>query len=348
MHNICLGVVRKLLNIWVGGRPLEVRLHSRKVEIISQHLIALRAFTPSDFNRKPRSLNELAYWKATEFRSFLLYLGPFVLKDILNKAVYENFLLLHTAVCILLCSKHTLKFGIPFAQNLLHIFIHHSKQSLYGKEFTVYNVHLLAHICDDVEIYGSLDNYSAFPFENFLGRLKRLIKSPLNPLQQIHRRLTEISNSLANINRTDDQCKIKNNCILFFEHEQGPLVFSDEYKWHKQYKKIVIKESKMSLSINSYNVADSYVSLKNDTKIIEIHNIIQKNNNVIIVGKAFTEYSSLYTYPINSSDLNIYVLRKLSDVVHVWPISDIGGKCIVYHNTNEHDSFTCFPLIHNS
>jgi len=41
---------------------------------------------------------------------------------------------------------------------------------LYGLEFAAYNVHLLTHICDDVEIYGPLDECSSFPFENYLGR----------------------------------------------------------------------------------------------------------------------------------------------------------------------------------
>lgn len=35
-----------------------------------------------DFVRKIRGFNDLNWWKATEFRTFLLYLGPVVLKNI--------------------------------------------------------------------------------------------------------------------------------------------------------------------------------------------------------------------------------------------------------------------------
>ena len=40
-------------------------------------------------------------------------------------------------------------------------------------------------------LYGPLDCYSAFPFENFLGQLKRLVRKPHLPLQQVVRRLSE-------------------------------------------------------------------------------------------------------------------------------------------------------------
>jgi len=52
---------------------------------------------PSDFSRRPRSLDELAYWKATEFR-----LCPIVLKGIVSQEIYLHFLTLHIALTILL------------------------------------------------------------------------------------------------------------------------------------------------------------------------------------------------------------------------------------------------------
>jgi hypothetical protein len=45
-------------------------------------------------------------------------------------------------------------------------------KELYGTEFLVYNVHALLHVCDDVRLYGQLDNISCFPYEN-----KKLSKS---------------------------------------------------------------------------------------------------------------------------------------------------------------------------
>ena len=52
-------------------------------------------------------------------------------------------------------------------------------------------MHSLFHICDGVSQYGSLNEYSAFPFENALGIMKRLLRSGCTPLQQLCRRLSE-------------------------------------------------------------------------------------------------------------------------------------------------------------
>jgi hypothetical protein len=56
---------------------------------------------------------------------------------------------------------------------------------LYGEDHLVYNVHCLVHIADDVAILGRMDNFSAFPFESFLGKLKRLVRRPNSLLQQL-------------------------------------------------------------------------------------------------------------------------------------------------------------------
>lgn len=94
---------------------------------------------------------------------------------------------------------------------------------MYGLEFIVYNVHLLSHICDDVEVYGTLDEFSALPFKNFLHHLKKLVKSPTNVLQQIYRRITEI-NILLNENK--NRINLNFHCKYKIQHDCGPLIFN--------------------------------------------------------------------------------------------------------------------------
>lgn len=66
MHLCCLGVTRKLLNIWLKGKHLATRVPSQTVKAISDKLLKLHSYVPCEFNRKPRGLSEIYRWKATE------------------------------------------------------------------------------------------------------------------------------------------------------------------------------------------------------------------------------------------------------------------------------------------
>lgn len=71
MHLVCLGVVKRIYLMWMKG-PLTCRLGFRSLQQISDRLVDLKCYIPSEFARKPRSLFEVLHWKATEFRQFLL------------------------------------------------------------------------------------------------------------------------------------------------------------------------------------------------------------------------------------------------------------------------------------
>nr|XP_054921007.1 uncharacterized protein LOC129381839 [Dermacentor andersoni] len=157
MHLVCLGVMQKLLVLWVRG-PKEVRLGSKVRSEISERNIKLAKFIPSDFNRKPRSLVELDRWKATELRFFLLYGGPLVLSSTIPSHMYENFLTLHVAITIL-ASPNSTASEVSYAGDLLNIFLRNFI-NIYGQEQVSHNVHGLSHIASDVLHLGSLDAWS--------------------------------------------------------------------------------------------------------------------------------------------------------------------------------------------
>ena len=193
MHLICLGIVKCMLTCWKGSERSEriVKLSSGQILNISEQLIKLRDCIPSDFVKRPRSLL-VEQWKATEFCTFLLYTGPVVLKSVLSPALYKHFLTLSVSLNILLRDDVTDNEPlIDYAGRLLHHFVENCA-SLYGETFTVYNVHSLLHLVDDVKYFRtSLNQLNAFPYENYLQSLKRLIRSPSSPLVQVAKRIEE-------------------------------------------------------------------------------------------------------------------------------------------------------------
>lgn len=174
MHNVLLGVMRKLLRLW--WKHVGFKLTTEVKQLLHDLIELCRQYVPTEFNRKPRQFKDIDRWKATELRLFLLYTGVFLMKDILPKDRYRHFLRLSFAIRIL-CDVNDAKDPgmIKKANVQLHKFVTDFKK-LYPTCNITYNIHSLLHICDDVTIYGNLDSYSAFKFENYLQMIKKKVR----------------------------------------------------------------------------------------------------------------------------------------------------------------------------
>lgn len=204
MHLVFLGVTKKLLTMWVKGK-LPHRLSSHSVLQFSKSLLQLRPFIPRNFQRKPRALSELAHFKATEYRLFLLYTSLSVLGQNISAAKFKNFLKFHAGIFILLSPYAGVKSWNDLARALLIQFVE-EVEVIYGPEFIIYNVHSLVHISDDAINYGNLSNVSAFPFENFMQKIKRMLHTKSFSLNQVTKRLAELESVVivADTNSTGD------------------------------------------------------------------------------------------------------------------------------------------------
>lgn len=327
MHLICLGVVKKLLMLWVYGKPL-TKLSYKQISDISTSLLNLVCNIPTEFNRKPRNLNEVKRWKATEFRQFLLYTGPVVLKSIISHDRYINFLSLHIATFIL-CNP-TYKHYINYARSLMQYFVK-TFIILYGKDQMSHNVHNLLHICDDVERFGTLDQFSAFKFENYLQSIKKLIRKPEKPLQQIVRRKYELDNNIPLVENTT-------HCLptLKKQHHMGPII--NNISFLAQYQAIILNN--FVLKISEPNNCCSTT----DNKIINLKNIISTADGILLIAQEFLVLEDVFNKPCKSSFLGIFAAKNLGPLT-LWRLNQVHNKCVKLQYKNIH---VIFPLLHST
>lgn len=213
MHLLCLGIMKRLLHIWAGGRYGRGKLSTEQQCELSSRLKSFRSHLPSMFQRKPRGIEELDRWKATEYRTFLLYAGPVALKKLLPDKLYEHFLVLHVATR-LLAMPSTYRTQNQYADNLLKYFVQEVAE-LYGMTHLVYNFHSLTHLAGDCKQHGPLDSFSAFPFESYLGQLKKMLRTTNNPLSQLSRRISKLTSCATPAVRANVEHDVKpGHCYL--------------------------------------------------------------------------------------------------------------------------------------
>ncbi|XP_065650129.1 uncharacterized protein LOC136078356 [Hydra vulgaris] len=247
MHLVCLGVVRRMICLWIKGE-FHCRQSSNTISITSANLCSLREAMPSDFCRRPRPLFEFRKWKATELRQFLLYSGAVVLHNVLPQLMYQNFLTLSIAMILLLCPRYAAcEHYRDYAEKLMINFVQNFR-IIYGDNQLVYNVHTLIHLVQDCRIYGALDNVSAFPFENKLGIIKKLIRKPHNPIAQVINRCEEKAFATLQ-NRKSMSVEQGAAKLLQRKHSTGMMPPNLPSGYYQQYKNYNGKKYFVSISL---------------------------------------------------------------------------------------------------
>lgn len=263
MHLVCLGVMRKLINLWLSG-PLKCRISTTNSKQISEYLIKISSNFPDEFARRPRSLIHVNRFKATEFRQLLLYTGPCAFRSVLPDKYFRHYLLLHTAMYILLSKSANNSEWNSFAKSLLLKFVTQMSE-LYGSGSIVYNVHSLLHIADDALKFGSLDNISAFEFESHLCFLKKAIRGNNLPLQQVVKRVKEW-----------EACVFQDSVIVNEKKVKNEPNKNEEFKKFR-YRKYII----------GTKMGNNCFLLKNNDLVI-VNRIYKENCKVMIECKKFT------------------------------------------------------------
>ncbi|CAH0549692.1 unnamed protein product [Brassicogethes aeneus] len=327
MHLIYLGVMKRLLILyWIEGkRPY--KMSKLNFNNISESLRHIKKFIPVDFHRKIRSLDEVKRWKALEYRFFLLYCGPLALKNNIDKKYYEHFLLLHCAIFIF-NNEYLIGKYFTTAKDAINDFLRFSPE-LYDKFFVTYNVHSLSHIHEDVKKFGKLENFSCFMFENFLGKIKKMIRGKALPLEQIHNRLSEFERTFINTNVS--------------KSEYTPILvkhYNNSYFTCKKLKFLKSVNNNLFEIIISISQPNNVVVVKH--KIYVIESIVNLNKIYQIVCTPFRYLEDFFTHPIKSSKLGIYFARGKGNQ-EIFNVKEISYKCFAVPFKNGY--YVC-PVIH--
>ena len=211
MHCILEGVTKSLLMYWTNSKystkPFSIRRHLKAVDDA-----LLQQTPPTEISRSPRSLiKHLAYWKASEFRSWLLFYSLPLLHDVLPPLYFHHFSLLVCAIHILL-QKHITLTECGAAEEMLLDF-YSILPELYGETSCTINAHTLTHLAYYVRLLGPCWTHSAFSFESYNGTIKRAINSTRKVAEQLTYCL-DVKLSLQQI-YSDLESKESDECLQF-------------------------------------------------------------------------------------------------------------------------------------
>lgn len=318
LHIVHLGVMKRLLRMWTKG-TIESLLPSRNIIAISRRIEQNASNIPDEFQKHHMpSLSKLHEYKASQYRTFLLYMGPFVLQNIIPKLQYDHFLLLHIAIQLLSHENVPISI-IKFTQQIIDDFIEKFK-TVYGKHHIVYIVHALCHIPEDCARFGPLDSFSSYQFESFNYKIKRMLRKSDLPLSQIHHRLEELNYIDENVNESNKNTYPVLKFVFYFRENNIRK---------KGYKEILFEKFKIN-----YKQKDRWFLTKTK-KIVKFIHAEYKKDDLFLYGAEVKHLINFYDSPIASSNINVYQTSCEEELPSFWKIDDVANKMMCLENKNE-------------
>lgn len=295
---------------------------------ISNTLIRTNKELPSEIHRAVRPLKDIAFWKGSEFRTVLLYVGMVVFKNFLTQEIYDHFLLLSCAVAI--CSSDEYKPFLPKARDMFAEYVE-DQVHLYGEHSLSSNFHNLIHIIDDVQRFGNLNNISTYEFENCLGHMKSKIMLYNKPLEQIARRLIEYANT--NMKTIDHDISFKPSVKYRYKLQSNTdslTVFKD----------IIVRPNVL---LSTRKIGDRWF-MTNNKQIVEMQYAFVQNEEYFICGTSIIDKNDFFKYPFSSHHINIFESKRERGSVTNFKLCDFKAKLICLSTLT---GYVFIPLLHS-
>ena len=185
MHFLYLGIVPQHTDLLLTSHKEPYYIGSPNCQhIINNNLLSCKP--PRRITRSPRPITDRANWKASEWRSWLLFYSLPCLQNVLPEKYWKHWAKL-VAVAQILSSNSISKKDLEEANTLIIEYTVEFQQ-IFGKQHMTYNLHLLLHVIRSVRMFGPIQGYDAFSFENENRLLLKLKTSPTEVTVQIAKR----------------------------------------------------------------------------------------------------------------------------------------------------------------
>ena len=188
MHRVLLGVNKLFMSLWFGTTHNGKRYYiGRNIALVDKRLSEIKP--PSFITRKPRKVSEhFKYFKASEYRSFLLHYSLPIFHNILPINYWNHYALLVISIHTLL-QQSISEIQIHCCEEMIRKFCHRFEEDT--------QCTFLFHLTDCVRELGPLWVYSCFYFENQNGILKSLVHGTQQVDKQILSSFSYQKNLLA-------------------------------------------------------------------------------------------------------------------------------------------------------
>ena len=242
MHTVCLGVVKRMLELTFSIGESRTRITKRKLSSPAEfNLCMLVTKVVREFSRRARKL-DFSVMKAQELRNLLLFFFPHILQCIEPNAKERRLWLLLvfiTRSCILPSEEfhiHMLDLIEAASSEFYTLY-----EKLFGPSNCTYNTHVVGSHMIDMRAHGPLTETSAFAFEGFYGEMcKAFAPGTQSAMRQIMEKIY-IKRSL--------QHHCCENTVYFSENdtplESNSLIYCFESNVLNMYKIIKVEEDSL-------------------------------------------------------------------------------------------------------
>uniref|UniRef100_A0A182HS28 Uncharacterized protein n=1 Tax=Anopheles arabiensis TaxID=7173 RepID=A0A182HS28_ANOAR len=287
---VCEGVMQRLMHLWTTGK-LDYRLNKQSLRRISSKMVAMAKYCPREFRQKPKPLEELDRWDAYDWRQFLLYYSPIVLKKHMPHKYYVHFLYLHLAMRILISGELFVECNTFVAGQLLNTFVA-DYGALYGAPLIDYNVHNLLHFEEANMKAGPMCRMNGFHFDRQMDGILRCVST---------RRSITLEEIGAQI-----------------EDTTGAIVENQLNEYKQPFPRLEATPFGTELLVNQHvtlstREPDNCAIAKDGVLLIEAFGVHE--GEIVITGRRFVEQAVLYQAPVTTQKL--LLVSGLSDLCMV-------------------------------